>query len=80
MTSLAFVPKRFGGLALGDEGNSVADAGDPVHFLTLCIKICLHQAMSKCLRVQNGVLTMLDTNGKITQFLAVLMASDKLAT
>lgn len=80
MTPLAFVPKRFGGLALGDEGNGVADAGDPVHFLTLCIKIRSHRAKSKCLRVQNGVSTMLDPNGKIIQFLAVLMASDKLAT
>jgi hypothetical protein len=31
LTTLAFVPKRFGGLTLGDEGNGVTDAGDPIH-------------------------------------------------
>ena len=31
LTTLAFVPECFGGLALRDEGNSITDAGDPVH-------------------------------------------------
>ncbi len=31
VAALAFVPERVGCLALGDEGNGVADAGDPVH-------------------------------------------------
>ena len=31
LATLAFVPERFGGLALGDEGNGVTDAGYPIH-------------------------------------------------
>jgi hypothetical protein len=31
LTTLTFVPKRFSGFTLGDEGNGVTDAGDPIH-------------------------------------------------
>jgi hypothetical protein len=30
------VPERFGRFALGDEGNGVADASDPVHIFCPC--------------------------------------------
>jgi hypothetical protein len=33
-TPFAFVPERFGSLALGYEGNGVTDAGDPIHVQT----------------------------------------------
>ena len=36
LTALALVPECFSGFALGDEGNGVADAGDPVHVFCPC--------------------------------------------
>ena len=46
LTTLALVPKRFGGLALGYEGNGVTDAGDPIHVQTFlaAIMACFRDA------------------------------------